>query len=90
VYIPHVKDVSERFERIVNRYRRMTFETKRTLWSSLMKTRPERGPQQTAQCVYSNPCECGRSYIGETGRPLAVRLCEHRHNLNMPMKRGIE
>jgi hypothetical protein len=25
--------------------------------------------------------ECGRSYIDETGRPLAVRLREHRHNL---------
>jgi hypothetical protein len=46
-----------------------------------MKTRPERDPQETAQCVYSIPCESGRSYIGETRRPLAVRLCEHRHNL---------
>jgi hypothetical protein len=33
------------------------------------------------QCVNSIPCECGRSYISETGRPLAVRLPEHRHNL---------
>jgi predicted GIY-YIG superfamily endonuclease len=45
-----------------------------------MKTRKERDPQQAAQCVYSIPCECGRSYIGETGRPLAVRLREHKHN----------
>jgi hypothetical protein len=33
------------------------------------------------QCVYSIPCECGRSYTGETSRPLAVWLREHRHNL---------
>jgi predicted GIY-YIG superfamily endonuclease len=46
-----------------------------------MKTRPKTDPQQTAECVYRIPCECGRSYIGETGRPLAVRLREHRHNL---------
>jgi hypothetical protein len=46
-----------------------------------MKTRPERDSQQTVQCVYSIPCECGRSYTGETGRPLAVLLREHRHNL---------
>jgi predicted GIY-YIG superfamily endonuclease len=51
-----------------------------------MKTRPERDLLQTAQCIYSIPCECGRSYIGETGRPLAVRLREHRHNL----KEGFE
>jgi hypothetical protein len=46
-----------------------------------MKTRPERDPLQTAQCNYSIPCECGRSYIGETGRLLAVRFREHRQNL---------
>jgi hypothetical protein len=46
-----------------------------------MKTRPERDPQQNAQCVYSIPCECGRSYIGETDRPVALWLREHRHNL---------
>jgi hypothetical protein len=34
-----------------------------------------------AQCIYSIPYECGRSYIGETGRPLAVQLHEHRYNL---------
>jgi hypothetical protein len=46
-----------------------------------VKTRPARDPQQTAQFIYSIPRECGRSYIGETGRPLALRLREHRHNL---------
>jgi predicted GIY-YIG superfamily endonuclease len=46
-----------------------------------MKTRPERVPQQTVQYVYSIPCEYGRSYISETGRPLAVRLHEHKNNL---------
>jgi hypothetical protein len=66
-----------------------------------MKTKPERDPLQTAQCIYSIPCECGRSYIGETSSPLAVRLREHRHNLqqglleksympNMSTKRDIE
>jgi hypothetical protein len=33
------------------------------------------------QCVYSFPCECDRSCIGETDRSLAVWFCEHRHNL---------
>jgi hypothetical protein len=32
------------------------------------------------QYVYSIPYECGRSYTGETGRPLAMQLHEHRHN----------
>jgi hypothetical protein len=45
-----------------------------------MNTRSERDRQQTAECVYSIPCECGRSYYGEKGRPLVVRLPEHRYN----------
>jgi hypothetical protein len=77
-----VKGVSEKFRRIGNRYKiRTIFRNEHTPGRSLMKTRPERDPQQTAQCVYSIPCECGRSHIGETGRPLAVWLHEHKHNL---------
>jgi hypothetical protein len=76
-----VKGVSEKFKRIGYRYIRTIFKTKHALRSSLMKTRPERSPLQTALRIYSIPCECGRSYIEETGRPLAVRLREHRHNL---------
>jgi hypothetical protein len=34
-----------------------------------------------AQCIYSIPCECGRSYTEETERPLAARIRKHRHNL---------
>jgi hypothetical protein len=80
-FIPYVKGISEKFKRIGNRYIRTVFKTKHTLRSSLMRTRLERSPQQTANCIYSIPCECGRSYIGETGRPLAVHIHEHRHNL---------
>jgi hypothetical protein len=46
-----------------------------------MKNRLERDVRQMAQCVYSIPCERGSSYIGETGRAIAVWLREHRHNL---------
>jgi hypothetical protein len=59
----------------------MIFEIKHNLGSSVMKTRPAGNPQEKAQLVYSIPCEYGRSYVGETGRPLAVQLCESRHNL---------
>jgi hypothetical protein len=43
-----------------------------------MKPRREIDPQQMEPCVYTIPCECGRSYIGETGRSLAVLLRERR------------
>jgi hypothetical protein len=80
--IPYVKGVSEKFKHKRNRYNiRMIIRKKHTLRSSLIRTRPGRGPQQMAQCVYSIPCECGRSYISETVKPLAQQLCEKRHNL---------
>jgi hypothetical protein len=50
------------------------FKTKHTLRISVIKTRPERSPQQMAQDICSIPCECDRRYNGETGRPLAVRF----------------
>jgi hypothetical protein len=82
VIIPYVKGISEKFKRIGNRYNiRTVFRTEHSLRSSLMKTRPKRCPLKTAHCLCSIPCECGRSYIGETGRPPAVRIREHRHNL---------
>jgi hypothetical protein len=46
-----------------------------------MKTGPVRDIQQTKQCVYSILFDCGRCYIGETGRPLEVRIKEHKYNL---------
>jgi hypothetical protein len=82
LYILNVKGVSEKFKRIGNQYNiRTLFKTKHTLRSSLVRTRPKRDPQQTAHCVYSIPCVCGRYYVGETGRPLAVSIREPRHNL---------
>jgi hypothetical protein len=48
-----------------------------------MKSRLESDKQQTAQFVYSIPREGGRSFLGETGRPVALRVCEHWHSLKM-------
>jgi hypothetical protein len=46
-----------------------------------MRTRPERKLLHTANCVYNIPCECSRSDVGKTGRPLGVWIQEHRRNL---------
>jgi hypothetical protein len=80
LYVPCVKGVSEKFKRIANRYNIVAI-FKYCFRDSFMKTKPERDPQLTAQCVYSIPCEYGRSYAYKTGRPLAVRLLEPMHNL---------
>jgi hypothetical protein len=82
VVIPYVKGISEKFKRIGNRYNIKTiFKIKHILRDTLLIFGPLSDPQQTAHCIYSIPCECGRSYIGEIGRPLAVLIRERRHNL---------
>jgi hypothetical protein len=53
-----------------------------------MRTRPIRAPQNIANCVYSITYECGRSFIGETGRPWIVRLRKHRQNLEGHLERS--
>jgi hypothetical protein len=78
---PTYECVSKKFKRTWNQCNITIFKTEYTLRSSLTKTRPERDPQQVTQCVYSIPCECGRNYIRETCRPLAVRFREHRHSV---------
>lgn len=84
IHIPYIKGISEKFRRIGNQYMVKTiFKTRNTLRSSLVKTKPDQDSNLTAQCVHSIPCECGRKYIGETGRPLAVRVREHKQNLRL-------
>jgi hypothetical protein len=57
------------------------FKTEHTLRGTLMQTGTVRDAQQTKQCVYNIPCDCGRCYIGETSRPLEVRIKQHKYNL---------
>ena len=76
--IPYVKGLSEKIRRIGNRYKvRTTFKTKDTVRGKLTKVKPDNENQRTKDCVYEIPCECGRTYIGETKRPLKVRIKEH-------------
>jgi hypothetical protein len=82
VIITYIKAISEKFRLILDRFNvRIIFKTKHTLRRTLMKTGPVTDAQQTKQCVYSTPCDCGRCYIGETSRHLEVRIKEHKYNL---------
>jgi hypothetical protein len=79
--IPYVKGISEQFRHIGNCFNvRTFFKTKHTLRGTLIKTGPVTDIQQTKQCVYNTPCECGRCYISETSRPLEVHIKEHKYN----------
>lgn len=77
--IPYVRGLSEKIRRIGNDYNvRTAIRTTNTIRSMLTKTKPDNENQRTKNCIYKVPCECGKSYIGETGRPLQVRIKEHK------------
>ena len=57
---------------------RTVFTSGSTLWRYLFLVKPPTEFNMTMNCVYSIPCSCGKIYKGKTGRPLKVRLEEHR------------
>ena len=58
-------------------YRPDVFGYSRSLRKLLTKT-PPLETSLTKNCVYCIPCSCGCVYKGKTGRPLKVRLEEHK------------
>jgi hypothetical protein len=52
-------------------------------WNQICKklTKPSTDTVDRSQCVYRLPHECGREYIGGTGRTVNIRIREHKSNL---------
>ena len=48
------------------------------LQSILTKVKRPIESKHKTEVIYSIPCECGKVYIGETGKTLTERLAEHR------------
>ena len=79
VCLPNFKGLAERIQKICSPYGIMTvFTSGSTLRRYLFRVKPPTDFNMTKNCVYSIPCSCGKIYKGETGRPLKVRLEEHR------------
>jgi predicted GIY-YIG superfamily endonuclease len=55
---------------------RVVCKTSDTLRNRLVKFKPKQSTNK--EVIYSIPCECGKEYIGETGRPLLTRVKEHK------------
>lgn len=83
ITIPYVNKLSEKIRRVARKYKIKTaFKSQNTIRQHLIKTKPLNEEQASKNCVYSIPCECNREYIGETKRPLNVRIKEHKYNVN--------
>ena len=79
VFLPYVKGLAERTQKICCPYDiRTVFASDLNLRRYLFRVKPAKEFNMTKNCVYSIPCICGKIYKGETGRPLKLRLEEHR------------
>ena len=76
VSIPYVPGTSDKIGKILSKFNfKVAYKSRNTLKSILSHTKPR--SDDNKNCIYSIPCQCGQQYIGETKRPLAVRVNEH-------------
>lgn len=82
ITVPYVKGKSEKIRRLNKKFNiRTVFSSGPTLRSFLTKVKPTNKDQDTKNVVYKIPCECGKSYYGQTSRPAQRRLKEHQKSI---------
>ena len=82
--LPYIKGVSEVLSRCLQQQGvRTVFKSGTTLRSHLV--RPKDALELTKQdgVVQKIPCECGKVYIGETGRAMQDRIKEHDRDIRL-------
>jgi len=80
VAIPYIAGLSEAIRREGEKVGiRTVFTASDTLKKRLTHVKPK-GKIKDKEVIYRIPCECGTKYVGETGRPLQVRVNEHKRN----------
>ena len=59
------------------------FKSETTLISQLVRPKDAVDPAKQDGVLYRIPCECGKVYIGETGRPMQERFKEHDQDIRL-------
>ncbi|KAI5692681.1 hypothetical protein M8J77_022402 [Diaphorina citri] len=80
--IPYIKGFAEKvrsWAKDVNI--RVCFSSKHTIRRSLCGTKPTNINIDDKGSIYCIPLSCGKRYVGESGRPLNVRLKEHKDKI---------
>jgi hypothetical protein len=82
ICLEYIPGHSENLRRHLNKFNvRTTFKSSFTLRSTLSYTKPFNPTQHSKNSVYSLPCDCGKTYFGESKRPLNIRANEHRQKV---------
>ena len=75
--LPYVQGVSEPVLRCLEQQGiRTVFKSETALRTHLVRPKDTVVPAKQDSVVYRIPCECGKVYIGETGRPMHERIKE--------------
>ena len=69
ISLPYVKGLSEPIARILQKHNVKTGHKSKTLRNHLVNVKDKVCPEMQKGAVYQIKCECGESYIGESGRP---------------------
>ncbi|XP_033099241.1 uncharacterized protein LOC117102900 [Anneissia japonica] len=77
VCLPYLGQLSHRIQCILSQADVKVFHSAPNKLSPTLQTHKNKPPAQSQPGVYRIPCECGKVYIGETGRDLRTRLKEH-------------
>ena len=72
--------------RFLNRAGVKTFYSRSAKLRDILSHPKDPLPKDHAPCVYSITCSCGEQYIGQTKRPLKVRVSEHQTATNKGKK----
>ena len=82
--LPYVKGLSEQLRRCLQQQGvRAVFKLETTLRSQLVRPKDAVDPDKRDGVVSRIPCECGKMYIGETGRPMQDRIKEHDRHIRL-------
>jgi hypothetical protein len=79
--ISYIARLGEKISRIAKQVNiRTLFTSKSNLRNKFVHCKPK-SDNPTIGVIYKIPCECGKAYIGETGRTLDMRLQEHKRSV---------
>ena len=82
--LPYIKGVSEVLRCCLQQQGvRTVFKSDTTLQSYLARAKDALEPGKQEGVVYRIPCECGKVYIGKTGRAMQDRIKEHDRDIRL-------
>ena len=77
--LPYYQGISEAIRRILSHYYiRTAFRSSLSLSRLLTKVKDPVPKEERSGVIYKINCVCSDCYIGETGRPMATRMKEHK------------